>query len=159
MIAAAATALLTSPALAESKTAEAETCAPVTEQQIVALFDRWHDAAKSGDAAAVAANYAADAVLLATVQNEPATNTQEITAYFEKLLKKQPTAEINTRAIKIGCNKAIDVGTWTFTLSGENGTRVQVPARYTFVYEYLGDKWLIAHHHSSKMPEPAVKTN
>lgn len=156
-----ALALASIPAVAKTPApAEAtESCAAISEQEVAALFDRWHDAAKSGSAAAVAANYAPDAVLLATVQNKPATNTAEITAYFETLLKRQPTATIDQRAIKIGCNKAIDVGTWTFTLSGENGDRVQVPARYTFVYENLGGKWLIAHHHSSMMPEKPDATN
>lgn len=133
------------------------TCAQVTNEEVSALFDRWHAAAKSGKADAVAATYFPDAVLLATVQNKPATNTAEITAYFEKLLKKEPTAEINSRTIKIGCNKATDAGTWTFTLKGDDGKPVKVPARYTFVYENRGGEWKISHHHSSMMPEKAAQ--
>lgn len=133
------------------------TCAQVTNEQVAALFDRWHAAAKSGKADAVAATYFPDAVLLATVQNQPATNTAEITAYFDKLLKKEPSAEINSRTIKIGCNKATDAGTWTFTLKGDDGKPVKVPARYTFVYENRGGEWKISHHHSSMMPEKTAQ--
>ena len=128
-------------------------CAKISEKEVADLFKVWADAAATGKGSAVAATYAPDAVLLPTVQNKPATNTAEITAYFDMLLQKKPSAEINTRTIKIGCNMAIDVGTWTFTLDGENGQRVKVPARYSFVYQYRDGKWQIAHHHSSKMPE------
>ena len=68
---------------------------------------------------------------------------------FKDFLKINPQGTINTRTIKIGCNIAQDVGTYTFSLKGGK----KVAARYTFVYEYVNDKWLIAHHHSSAMPE------
>lgn len=147
----AATISVTAPASANAPATT--TCAQVSDEQIAKLFDKWNEAAKSRKADAVASNYFADAVLLATVQNKPATNMAEITAYFEKLLKKEPVAEINSRTIKIGCNKATDAGTWTFTLKGDDGKQVKVPARYTFVYENRNGEWKISHHHSSMMPE------
>lgn len=143
---------LSSPA-ALANTQSVATCAPIDEARVEALFNRWNDAAKTGKADAVASNYFADAVLLPTVQNKPATNTAEITAYFEKLLKKQPVAEVNSRTVKIGCNKVTDAGTWTFTLNGDDGKPTKVPARYTFIYEHRDGEWKISHHHSSMMPE------
>ena len=129
--------------------AESPKCMAVSEQEVKALFDRWNDSLKTHDAEAVVANYASDAVLLPTVSNKPRTNHDEIKAYFKDFLKINPQGTIDTRTIKIGCNIAQDVGTYTFSLKGGK----KVAARYTFVYEYVNDKWLIAHHHSSAMPE------
>ena len=84
--------------------------------------------------------------------NEAFTNHEEIKDYFNAFLKKTPTGVIDKRFIKIGCNVAQDVGVYTFTFKG--GQKVQ--ARYTYVYEYENGNWLIAHHHSSAMPEKAA---
>ena len=66
---------------------------------------------------------------------------------------------INKRIIRIGCNFALDAGTYTFTPKGDQpGSTTQVPARYTFLYEPREGQWLIAHHHSSTMPEPTPAT-
>jgi uncharacterized protein (TIGR02246 family) len=97
----------------------------------------------------VVANYASDGVLLPTVSNKPRTNPAEIRDYFVKFLKSGPQGKIDTRIIKIGCNVAQDVGTYTFKF--KDGKTVH--ARYTYVYEWQNGSWLIAHHHSSAMPE------
>ena len=132
-----------------SMPAGAQTCTPVTDRQIAALFDRWNASLATGDPDKVIANYASDGVLLPTVSNQPRTNLVEIRDYFVKFLKSKPQGTIDQRIIKIGCNIAQDVGTYTFKF-GDGKT---VNARYTFVYEWEDGKWLIAHHHSSGMPE------
>lgn len=125
------------------------TCAVTNKVEIATLFDRWNASLKTHDPEKVAANYAPDAVLLATVSNTPRDTHEEIKEYFVHFLEKDPQGSIDTRTIKIGCNIAQDVGTYTFSLKGGK----KVAARFTFVYEYVGNKWLIAHHHSSAMPE------
>ena len=127
----------------------AGTCVSATEPQIAALFDRWNDSLRTLDADKVVANYAADGVLLPTVSNKPRTNPTEIHDYFVKFLKSAPQGTIDQRIIKIGCNVAQDVGTYTFRF--KDGKSVH--ARYTYVYEWQNGRWLIAHHHSSAMPE------
>ena len=47
---------------------------------------------------------------------------------------------------------AIDTGLYQFTLTNRNGSRSVVNARYTFVYERRGGRWLIVNHHSSAVP-------
>ena len=141
----AAIALLASGA-AQART---ETCQVTDEKAIAGLFDRWNASLRTLDPARVTANYAADGVLLPTVSNTPRTNHAEINDYFVKFLKNQPQGSIDKRFIKIGCNVAQDVGTYTFGF--KDGSKVS--ARYSYVYEFRDGQWLIAHHHSSAMPE------
>lgn len=144
-------------ALALAHSAHAQTpaptsCAPVTDKDIAALFDRWNTSLRSGDPDQVVANYAADGVLLPTVSNRPRTTPAAIRDYFVTFLKAKPQGSIDSRTIKLGCNVAQDIGTYTFAFA--DGRRVQ--ARYTYVYEWRDGRWLIAHHHSSAMPEPTA---
>lgn len=129
----------------------APVCAGADRAQIAALFDRWNASLATGNPDRVAANYAPDAVLLPTVTNEPRATPAEIRDYFVKFLPNKPQGTIDKRFIKIGCNVAQDVGTYTFRFA--DGATVQ--ARYTYVYEWRDGQWLIAHHHSSAMPENA----
>jgi uncharacterized protein (TIGR02246 family) len=124
-------------------------CAPAEARQIAALFDRWNASLATLDPDKVVANYAPDGVLLATVSNQPRTTPPQIRDYFVKFLKDAPQGKIDTRTIKVGCNVAQDIGTYTFKFN--DGKTVH--ARYTYVYEWLNGQWLIAHHHSSAMPE------
>jgi hypothetical protein len=61
-----------------------------------------------------------------------------------------------TRTIRIGCNVAFDVGLYTFKYDPPppRPPKKDTYARYTYVYEYVGGRWLIAHHHSSVQPQP-----
>ncbi|KOC90641.1 SgcJ/EcaC family oxidoreductase [Winslowiella iniecta] len=124
-------------------------CQKVDQKQIEALFDRWNDSLQTGDAKKVAANYLSDAVLLPTVSNQVRLTDAERVDYFEHFLQKKPFGKIDSRTIRIGCNKAIDVGTYTFTFKDNT----KVSARYTYTYAFDGKQWLISSHHSSAMPE------
>lgn len=138
-------ALLTTAGIAQART---ETCQTVDEKAVAGLFDRWNASLKTLDAAKVTANYSQDSVLLPTVSDKPRTSHAEINDYFAELLKKGPEAKIDKRFIKIGCNTARDVGTYTFTF--KDGSKVS--ARYTYVYEFRDGRWVISHHHSSAAP-------
>lgn len=124
-------------------------CIKADESDIAALFDRWNASLQTGDARAVARLYAQDAVLLPTVSNQPRLDQAGRIDYFEHFLLKKPVGKINTSTIRIGCNKAIDTGTYTFTFADNT----VVDARYTFTYVWSGGRWLISSHHSSAMPE------
>lgn len=142
LLAASVIALMATPALAVE-------CAPITKPQVEQLFDRWNASLATLDPEKVVENYAPDAVLLPTLSNKPRLTQEERKEYFVDFLKKHPQGKIDSRTIKIACNKAIDTGTYTFTL--KDGTKV--PARYTYSYEFKDGKWLISSHHSSAMPE------
>ena len=131
----------------------AQVCKITTQDEIRALFTRWNDSLKTLDPAKVTNNYADDAVLLPTVSNKPRTNHAEINDYFVHFLQKKPQGVINKSHVNLGCNRATDVGVYTFTLHGKDGKPQQVVARYSYVYVYKNGQWLIEHHHSSAMPE------
>lgn len=124
-------------------------CVKTNPQEIAALFDRWNNSLKTRNPVKVNANYSDNAILLATISNKPRVNSAERIDYFKDFLTKQPVGKIDSRTIKIGCNKAIDTGLYTFTL--KDGKKVH--ARYTFTYRWDGHKWLISSHHSSVLPE------
>lgn len=124
-------------------------CVKTNEQEIIALFDRWNTSLKTRNPMKVNANYTDNAILLATVSSKPRVDSTERIAYFKDFLSKHPVGKIDTRTIKIGCNKAIATGLYTFTL--KDGKKVR--ARYTFTYHWDGQQWLISSHHSSILPD------
>ena len=132
---------------------ETRSCVSVTKSEIASLFDRWNASLQTKDPDKVVENYSEDAVLLPTVSNKPRMNHEEIRDYFEHFLQKGPKGKIDTSTIHVGCNDAFDVGTYTFVLTDKDGKVSEVAARYSYFYEFRDGKWLIAHHHSSAMPE------
>ncbi|MGP2514550.1 SgcJ/EcaC family oxidoreductase [Yersinia sp. 2545 StPb PI] len=124
-------------------------CVKADNAEIEGLFERWNASLKTGDAKKVADTYFADAVLLPTISNQVRLTDAERVDYFEHFLEKKPVGKIDTRTIRIGCNKAIDTGTYTFTFAD----KTKVSARYTFTYAWNGSEWKISSHHSSAMPE------
>jgi uncharacterized protein (TIGR02246 family) len=143
--------------LAGSPLAAAEPCETLDSKAVAALFDDWNFALSSLNADQVVQRYWPDAVLLPTVSNTPRTNAAMIGDYFEHFLAKRPRGRIDTRTIQSGCNVAMDVGTYTFSLMDSKGVTSEVAARYTFIYQYRDGGWKIVHHHSSAMPESGAR--
>ncbi|WP_159787711.1 SgcJ/EcaC family oxidoreductase [Sodalinema gerasimenkoae] len=144
--------LTLTPLVAQSS--ESPTCAEASEEDVAALFDRWNESLATLDPDEVAANYSSDAVLLATLSNEPRNTPELIRDYFVDFLSQQPQGVIDHRTITLECNVAHDVGIYTFTLQDEEGNSSEAMARYSYIYRYQDGEWLIEHHHSSLMPEP-----
>lgn len=128
---------------------ENQPCVKMNEKEVASMFDRWNESLQTGNAKTVSENYLSDAVLLPTLSNQVRLTDEERIHYFEAFLAKKPVGHIDSRTIRIGCNKAIDTGTYTFTF--KDGSKAA--ARYTFTYAWNGEKWLISTHHSSAMPE------
>ena len=116
---------------------------------ISALFDEWNGALQTGDPKQVAALYETNGILLPTVSNQVRHNHEEIEDYFVHFLAKGPQGKIDEANIRTFGDVAINSGVYTFTF--KDGAVVQ--ARYTFVYRWNGQRWLIVEHHSSQMPE------
>ena len=144
--------LLLAPLVAPDARAD-EYCAPVDKASITSLFDGWNLSLATLDPDAVTQRYWNDAVLLPTVSNTPRTSPAMIRDYFVHFLEKHPRGRIDSRTVQLGCNLAIDMGTYTFSVMSPSGSLGEVAARYTFVYAFRNGEWKIAHHHSSAMPE------
>lgn len=124
-----------------------------SEQEIAALFPVWNAALATGDPEKVADLYAPEAVLLPTVSNQVRTDRDAIADYFVKFLKSKPQGKIDQEHIDVlDADTAVNTGVYTFSLT-QDGRPQEVQARFTYVYELIGGKWLIANHHSSAMPE------
>ncbi|WP_210638795.1 MULTISPECIES: SgcJ/EcaC family oxidoreductase [unclassified Pseudomonas] len=126
----------------------------VNDREIAALFDRWNAALQTGSASAVTSLYAPDAILQPTVSNKVRNTPAQIEDYFQHFLAGKPVGQINYREIRhLGPDAAMDSGVYTFTLTNADGSKRDVQARYTFLYERLDGQWKIINHHSSAMPE------
>lgn len=123
-------------------------CHVATKAEVAGLFDRWNKSLRTGNPKKVAANYAPDAVLLPTLSKQVRYTQKQREDYFQGFLKKKPVGHIDSRTVRIGCNVAMDTGTYTFAY----GDGSKANARYTFTYAWNGKDWLISSHHSSAMP-------
>ena len=122
----------------------------VTENDIAALFDRWNESLKTSDPAKVVDNYAERSILLPTVSNKPRLTREEKEDYFVHFLANEPSGTIDMRHIDIIGDVAVDSGLYSFSFAKTGDV---VNARYSFVYKWDGEQWLIISHHSSGMPE------
>ncbi len=123
----------------------------LTAHQVGNLFHLWNDALDTLDPEAVANRYTKNAVLLPTVSDTPRTTPEAIKDYFSLFLKSKPQGKILQSYVQFGPQWAKDVGTYEFTLRGNNNKIVR--ARYTFIYRFEDGQWKISHQHSSQMPE------
>ena len=145
------------PVTAEARvSAGASTCARTTPTAVEGLFGQFNAAWATKNPDTVTALFARDAVLLPTLSNIPRTDHAAIRDYFVGFLKKSPVGTINTSTIKIDCNTASRVGTWTVSLTDAAGVKSDVKARYSFIYKRERGAWKIDHLHSSVMPEAVL---
>lgn len=155
LLASAGAVLAAAPAAAQSGApGKSQRCAPVSNAAIERQFETFNQAWATKNPDRVTALFAPDAVLLPTVSNQPRTTPAGVRDYFVGFLKASPVGRIDTSTVRLGCNKASRVGTWTVTLTDpQTGAKSNVKARYSFIYKYQGGRWWIDHLHSSKMPE------
>jgi len=120
----------------------------MSRKDIAALFNEWNSALASRDADRVIELYEEQGLLLPTLSDKVRSNRMEMKDYFVDFLTGAPQAKINESNIKMSGDLAVNSGVYTFTFSN----RPSVKARFTFVYQWNGRRWMIAQHHSSQMP-------
>jgi uncharacterized protein (TIGR02246 family) len=125
------------------------------KEEVDAAFTSWRTALSSGKAENIVQLYDKDAILLATLAAKPLTTQEQRTEYFIGLTAKPKlTATVNEQHIRLlDEDDAVVSGIYTFSFE-EAGKTVEIPARFSFVYEKEHGKWMIVEHHSSKVPQP-----
>ena len=118
------------------------------DNEITALFEEWNNALQTGDPKEVSALYESDAILLPTISNKIRHNHEEIEDYFVHFLANGPSGRIDEANVRVFNDTAINSGVYTFTFEDGN----MVTARFTYVYRWNGNRWMIVEHHSSQMP-------
>ena len=113
------------------------------------LIDEWNRAIQSGDPERATALYANNAILLPTMSNRIRHNHEEIKDYFVHFLSKRPVGIVNESNTRTFDQFLFNSGIYTFSF--EDGISLQ--GRFSFVYQWIGERWLIIEHHSSLMPE------
>ena len=121
----------------------------MNSSEITSLFDEWNYALQIGDPKVISALYEKESILLPTISNKVRHNHGEIEDYFEIFLSRTPKGQLNESNIRIFDDIAINSGTYTFTFGDNTSTQ----ARFTYVYRWNGQRWMIIEHHSSAMPE------
>jgi hypothetical protein len=119
-----------------------------------AVVERWAEAFNEGDAAGVAALYAADATIWGTLAQTLTTSP----ARSSTTSPRPPSPDLRVRLGEhvwslISATSAIDTGHYEFTRTVDGAAIF--PARHSFVLVKHDGAWMIAHQHSSFLPKPA----
>jgi uncharacterized protein (TIGR02246 family) len=131
-------------------------CSPVEHDALAdveAGIQAWADAYNSHEPDVVAARYHPDAVFWGTVSPTLRATPADIRDYFSGL-GNRPDAhvEIGEHRVQLFGDLALAAGFYTFT-DVANGEEVTNPSRFSFALRRSGDEWLLAQHHSSRVPQ------
>src|SRR6516162_2051838 len=124
------------------------------QAEIHAALQEWTEALGNGhDEKPVTALYEKGATLLATFDPRPLETPTDIAGYFHKLTQNpELKATVQSEKIDLFGDAAVASGLYTFSYK-KDGQRVELPARYTFVYRKTPHGWAIVRHHSSALPD------
>src|SRR6478672_5631427 len=137
------------PAAEPSPACAASAAAPAAEH----LARAWTAALESNDAAAIAALYAEDAVVIPSDTPGPLSGWQAIRDFYVALVARHPRAARMDRVVQTGCEIVIDAGTVTFRVTGKRkGTRMLIGGRFSATYAMRDGAWRIVSHSLETLP-------
>jgi len=133
--------------------ATSETRAP-SASAIEQAVQGWGAAYDSRDPARITSLYAPDAVLLGTSSPLLRDSPAAIADYFKAApTRPQARVKIDKQHVWLSPDLAVSTGFYTFS-DERDGKATTTPARFTMAFRREGDRWLIVHHHSSRLPAP-----
>ncbi|WPZ34623.1 DUF4440 domain-containing protein [Thalassobaculum sp. OXR-137] len=115
----------------------------------------WAAALQSRNVDRIIALYTADALLLATAEDQPLIGPPQIRTYFNRLTSYEGlSVRFQQELQRLSSDRATLVsGLYTFTwLDPQTGSPVVTPARYSFAVRAVSGPGRIAMHHSSRVP-------
>lgn len=122
------------------------------------MYQNWCDAINTakGNPQKIVKYYAPDAILLPTLSSEVLFNTNKGLDDYFTVLTSYPDIKCTTQKLitrLYGDLVGVNAGLYTFTYFDKKSDKnITLLARFTFVYEKLGNQWLIVSHHSSLRP-------
>lgn len=133
----------------------ATTAQPGAKEEVAAATAKWAAAFVDDNPDNILALYAQDGVLWGTLSPKRRDTPDALRDYFVSAFKALPGHKVTfgDQLIRVYGNTAINTGYYTFSYVKDGETK-SIPARYSLTYVKVGDKWLIADHHSSAMPAP-----
>jgi uncharacterized protein (TIGR02246 family) len=115
-------------------------------------FTLWQTALLTRDPEQVADLYTENATLLPTMAQKVMTDRQGIIAYFTFFESFLPSVSmVEEHVIPISDDSYVHCGVYRFQLT-RDGKPEEVDARFTMVWEKIGETWKMLHHHSSRIP-------
>lgn len=148
------TSLILAALAACGTTGEVRTDSAAQKREVVEATAAWVAAYNSRDPSRITAQYDSEAVLWGTTSASIRATPATIADYF-KDAPKRPDARVTVtdQVVRVSGAMAVNTGSYTFTDVRE-GKSVSTPARFTFVFHNRNGRWLIASHHSSRVPVP-----
>jgi len=118
------------------------------------VLERWAETFNAGDVAAIAALYAPEATIWGTLGQVITTQPDEIRSYFDSAFRAGLKVKLQPFVIHaFGEDGVIVAGHYEFSRIADSEATT-FPARYSFVLGKVDGAWLIAHQHSSLVPQP-----
>jgi hypothetical protein len=116
-------------------------------------FQVWNDCLKAKDFQKASALYSSvDLSFLPTLSPDFIRDSPSAQQYFSEFVQKAPVGEITDDVVQVIDNDTyLHTGMYTF-MTGQEGSRLPVRARFTYMWRRVGDNWKIIHHHSSEVP-------
>jgi uncharacterized protein (TIGR02246 family) len=122
------------------------------EGDVIAAAEAWGAAYGSRDPARIAGMYAKDATFWGTTMKGIATDPPAVFTYFKDAAAR-PNARVrfDSHNVRVLGDVATDSGAYTF-LDQRDGAAVANASRFTMVFQRREGKWVLVHHHSSRLP-------
>jgi len=114
----------------------------------------WKAAVESASVDNVMKLYDRHAVMISTFAQDPMTKREQIAGYFKKVLTNPDLkVEIEDTHPRVFGTMAVNSGRYILSYT-QDGEPISIPARFSFVYQLEGGKWMIVDLHSSRVPLP-----
>lgn len=122
---------------------------PELRQMIDAFAKKYAEAVNNNDAAAIAAFYTEDGVLVTS--EGPKYGREAIERFYADLFRQFHFSNYSSKADQysphlIGTtgNQTLEIGEWSCTVEGHGGSPVQLKGYYSSIYNRAGNDWKIS---------------